>query len=66
MTDRANGLFVALEQDIRTDDIEALEGAITMLRGVLSVSRNITDFNSHIASERARRELSEKLWEVLK
>lgn len=65
MTDRYNALTVVLEQDIRDDDAEALLNAIRQLRGVLSVTGNVSDMNSHIAQERARRDLGEKLWCVL-
>ena len=65
MTDRYNALTVVLEKDIRSDDAEAILNAIRQLRGVLSVNGNVADMNSHIAEERARRELGEKLWLVL-
>lgn len=65
MTDRYNALTVILEKDIRDDDAEALLNAIRQLRGVLSVSGNVADFDSHLAQERARSELGQKLWNVL-
>lgn len=65
MTDRYNALTVVLEKDIRDDDAEALLAAIRQLRGVLSVSGNVADLDSHLAQERARHDLGEKLWRVL-
>ena len=65
MTDRYNYLTVALEQDIRSDDAEALINAIQMLRGVLKVEPNISDSMSWVAEERARRELGEKILKVI-
>lgn len=65
MTDRFNSLTVVLERDIREDDAEALINAINQLRGVLSVSGNVSDVTSHIAEERAKREIGDKLWSVL-
>lgn len=65
MTDRFNSLTVVLDRDIREDDAEALLNAIRQLRGVLSVTGNVSDVGSHIAEERVRRELGDKLWEVL-
>ena len=65
MTDRYNALTVVLEHDIRDDDAEALLAAIRQLRGVLSVSGNIADLDAHVAQDRARHDLSEKLWRVL-
>lgn len=65
MTDRYNALTVVLEKDIRNDDAEALLNAIRQLRGVLSVTGNVADLDSHMAQARARHELGEKLWRVL-
>lgn len=65
MTDRYNTLTVVLERDIRKDDAEALISAIQQLRGVLRVAGNIADPAAYIAEERAKREIGEKLWEVL-
>ena len=65
MTDRFNALTVVLEKDIRDDDAQAIMNAITMLRGVLSVSGNVADLNSHIASERAKGELGQKLIDMV-
>ncbi len=38
MTDRVKGLMVALETDIRVDDVEAIRVAISQIRGVAAVS----------------------------
>lgn len=65
MTDRYNTLTVVLEKDIRDDDAEALLTAIRQLRGVLSVSGNVADLTAHMAEERSKRELGDKLWQVL-
>ncbi len=66
MTDRINGLTVVLQTDIRIDDADPLIDAISMLKGVLSVSPNISDqFDNHVAETRVRRELTDKLWEVI-
>ena len=66
MTDQYNYLTVALETDIRSDDAEALIAAIGMLRGVLKVEPNVANPNDWLAITRARQELGEKLWAVLK
>ena len=65
MTDRYHTLTVVLEADIRTDDAEGLIEAIKRMRGVLSVAGEVSDLDSHMAEERARRELGQKLWEIL-
>lgn len=65
MTDRVHSLTVALEKDIRTDDIEPLVEAIGQLRGVLKVKMHVSNIASHMAEERARQALGKKLWEIL-
>ncbi len=62
MTDRISLLTVALDQPVRTDDIQPLVDAIRMLRGVQDVSVNIDDLkerqriaNWAIASEQRMR-----------
>jgi hypothetical protein len=65
MTDRYNYLTVVLEKDMRTDDAEGLIQAIRRMRGVLTVSGNVADTNAYFAEERARRDLTEKLWHIL-
>lgn len=66
MTDRINALTVCLEQNIREDDIEPLLAAIRQLRGVLDVQPHVADMESYVAEQRARQELRDKLWELLK
>ena len=65
MTDRFNALTVVMERDMREDDAEAILSAIRQLRGVLSVSGHVADITAHLAEERARHELREKLMAVL-
>jgi len=65
MTDRYSTLTVVLESDIREDDAEHIINAIYMLKGVLSVKGNITDQDNFMAEERAKRELQNKLRDML-
>lgn len=65
MTDRLRGVIVTFEHDIRVDDAEPLIDAIKMLKGVLSVKPVVTDIQDHIAQERARHDLGQKLWKVI-
>ena len=66
MTDRINGLTVVLTHDIRDDDSQCIIDAIQMIKGVLSVKANISDhFDDHIAYERVKRELTDKMWEII-
>lgn len=65
MTDRVHALTVTLDSDVRTDDIESLIAAMRQLRGVVSVTKHVTRIEDHLARERVRHELGEKLWAVL-
>lgn len=65
MTDRIHSIGVILEKDIRDDDAECILNAIKMIKGVLSVEPNIVDFQSAMAESRARKDIADKLWEIL-
>lgn len=65
MTDRYHSLTVVLEKDMRDDDAESLINAIKMMRHVISVKGNVTDFTSLMAEERAMRHLGDKLLAVV-
>ena len=66
MTDRVRGLTVCLDKDQRIDDVQELIKAIEMMKGVAIVNPLITDSGDWMAQERAKRELRQKLWEILK
>ena len=65
MTDRYHTLTVVLEHDIREDDAKPLIAAICQMRGVASVTGVAVNPQTYMALERARRELSDKLWMAL-
>ena len=65
MTDRYHSIGVVLKKDIRDDDAQCVLDAIKMIKGVLSVKPYVSDFDTNMAEERAKRELSDKLWKVL-
>ena len=66
MTDRYNALIVVLDKDIREDDAEATIKAIEQIRGVASVTGNVSDISDHIAKDKAIQEIKNKIWELLK
>lgn len=66
MTDRFHSFTVVLKEPIREDDAEALMNAIRCLKGVIDVAGNVADANAYVAYSRARSELRDKLWDVLK
>lgn len=65
MTDRISSLTVVLNNNMRTDDADPIMQAIMQLRGVISVTGNVSNLGEHVAQERVRRELTDKLWAVL-
>jgi hypothetical protein len=65
MTDRIHSLTVTLERDFRTDDIEMLSNAIRMLKGVIAVTEHVADATSYMAEARARRELTQKIMDII-
>ena len=65
MSDRYHCLTVVLDKDVRDDDAEPLCNAIRQMRGVISVKGNVSDFSELVAEERVRRELGEKLFDII-
>lgn len=65
MTDRLKGVVVTFEKNIREDDAAEIINAIGMVKGVLSVNPLKANLDDHIAQERVRHEIAEKLWKVL-
>lgn len=65
MTDRFHSLIVVMEHDWTDDDVQILIAAIGMLRGVLSVTGGVASIESHVAEERARFELGQKLLKIV-
>lgn len=54
MSDRIHSFIVVLENDIHEDEAKVLGDAMLQLKGVISVSANISDFESDMAEQRAR------------
>lgn len=66
MTDRHAGYLVTLAADIRKDDAEAVVNAISMVKGVLSVTPVPSDVLLHIAQERRDSDWRDALWRLAK
>lgn len=66
MTDKIAGYVVTLENNIREDDAETILNAIRMVRGVLCVTAQKDDVIGQILAERVRRQVIDKLLELLK
>ncbi len=65
MSDRYNAFTVVLKRDTRDDDAESILTALKMVKGVQSVTPNVSNIEAHIAEERVRQELGTKLWQIL-
>jgi hypothetical protein len=65
MSGRINTITVVLEKETKDDDCEAILTAIRMVKGVIAVTPNVADHTEYMAQERTRRELGQKIWEVL-
>lgn len=65
MTDRIKALTVVLASNTREDDAEGVIKAIRLMRGVVSVTGEVEDLDTHVATMRVRTELNEKLLKVL-
>lgn len=61
MSDRINTITVVLEKDVRDDDCEAVLNAMRMIKGVLRATPNVASVSDHMAEERAKHHLGQKL-----
>lgn len=66
MTDRLAGVVVTFEQNIRVDDAEATIAALRQIKGVLSVQPVIGDITVTMAEERAKHEITMRVYEALR
>ena len=66
MSDRTIYLTVVLDKEIRVDDAESTLAAIAMIRGVASVSANVSNNMDHVAYTRARHDIEARLHRALK
>lgn len=68
MTDRIHSLTVVFDKDIRTDDVQPIINAIKCLKGVIDVNyaANIANVESHMAEQRAKFNLQQELWDLVK
>jgi hypothetical protein len=66
MTNRVNGLFIALEHDIREDDVEVIMNAIRMVKGVADVEKNVVNHTDYFARTKIRNELEISLIKAIR
>ena len=65
MSDRANTITVVLEKETRVDDLDNILNSIKMIKGVATADANVASLGDYWAVEKARWDLTNKLWEVL-
>jgi hypothetical protein len=65
MTDRVNAFTVVLDKDFRLDDAQPILTALRMVRHVISVEAHVAGVTDHIATERARHELGQRVLDAL-
>ncbi len=64
MTDRVKGVTVALDEDVRIDDIEPILAAIRQIRGVSAVAVVTTGLDDWLARSRVRSDLAKDFLEL--
>lgn len=65
MSDRIRGFVVTLRHDAKDEYAEATRLAILQLKNVASVKPVVADLEMHMATERARGELRDKIMDIL-
>jgi hypothetical protein len=65
LTDRINGFWITLEEDIRKEDAESVENALYYIKGVIRVTPNVSDINAQMAIDRVRHDLGMKIVKVI-
>ena len=66
MTDRLKGITVLFDREIREDDAQCIIDAVKMIKGVASVRQHVVDPSHWLAVSKAKHELTEKIWKVLR
>lgn len=57
---------VILKEPVSDEYAERIADATRLIHGVSEVTEHVADIDLYVAQDHARRELVEKLWEVLK
>lgn len=65
MTDRVQGLHIALDHDIREDDIAMVRDAVAQIRGVAEVTTIMVHADTFVARARYKTDLFKRLLDEL-
>lgn len=66
MTDRVKGFTVVLDKDFRIDDVEVIQNAIAMIKGVNSVEPIIASADDFVVAQRTKSEITKKLLKFIR
>ena len=67
MSDRVASLTVILDREYRTDDVEAIQKAVEMVKGVQKVVLGpVVDVNTYYAQQKASMEYTTRILRALK
>ncbi len=66
MTDRVKGFTVVLDHDFRIDDVEIIQNAIAMIKGVKLVEPIIANSEDFVVEQRTKSEIKSKLLKFMK
>jgi len=66
MSNKVNAFAVVLNDDISEEEAQEVAKAISRLRGVLAVTPNAANLSFQVADMRIKREISERLSDVLR
>ena len=66
MADKYYGVVVTFDKPIHEDDFEGWEKLLGAIRGVASIKPLTDDFESEMAKDRAKTEIINKIWGLLK
>jgi hypothetical protein len=66
MSDSIKGLIVTFKKPYHEDYAKKVREAILLFDGVTSVKESVNDFEDTMRREQVKRELLDKIWEILK
>ena len=65
MTDRIRTITVALDRDIRDDDVQPILDAIGMIKCVAHVTPNVVDYGDYAARSSLAHNVQRKMYEAI-
>jgi len=66
MSDKTKGLIVSFEKDLQDGSAERIKHAISMLKGVFSVEKSVTDVDDYLNRQNIKAEFKNDVLELWK